>query len=310
MSYRVKQSEICTEDNTRRISINLPKEKGFYRTFHKRINDKILLSYHEIYSQDDIRIDYADMNFCGLENSIYMALITDGVMKINTKNQNFIYESQKTTLHQASHIPKGSIELKANKFTKGLGFIVDKSILDELILDFNFNKNTMFSNNFSSPKSILLAKEILNSPFNGSLNEIYIQSKALEIVFLEISKMKKVKNEIIKFSEFDMIALNKAKDILENSCTFVSIEELSRKVCLNEFKLKFGFQKYFFQTPYQISLQSRLRYAKKLLITKDLNINEISKKIGFKYPQSFTNAFSRYFGILPKDMRKNKKLYM
>ena len=71
-------------------------------------------------------------------------------------------------------------------------------------------------------------------------------------------------------------------------------------VAINELKLKIGFHKYFNTTPYNLLIEYRLQEAKRLLIASELNINEISKKVGYKYAQNFTKAFGDRFGMPPK----------
>ncbi len=79
-----------------------------------------------------------------------------------------------------------------------------------------------------------------------------------------------------------------------------SIKELCKIVAINELKLKTGFRQFFNETPYGTSVEYRLQEAKKLLIASELNINEISKKVGYKYAQNFTKAFGDRFGMPPK----------
>ncbi len=42
----------------------------------------------------------------------------------------------------------------------------------------------------------------------------------------------------------------------------------------------------------------------------EININEAAKIVGYKSPNSFSRAFKEYFGILPKELKKEKKIYL
>ncbi|WP_324171834.1 AraC family transcriptional regulator [Sulfurimonas sp.] len=158
----------------------------------------------------------------------------------------------------------------------------------------------------------LLLNQIFLSPFEGELNNIFIQSKVLEIVFLEFQELFENQNiskiNTLKLDEYDINAIKQAKDILiQNMQNPPSIIELSRLVKLNDFKLKKGFKQLYGITPYNLLINYKLEYAKKLLTDGDMNINEISHHIGYKFTQSFSTAFSHKFGVLPKDLMKNRK---
>jgi len=80
-------------------------------------------------------------------------------------------------------------------------------------------------------------------------------------------------------------------------------------VRVNDFKLKKGFKEVFQTTPYNLLLDYRLEYAKKLLAESDLSVGEISQKIGYKYTASFSAAFIKKYGVTPKSIMKSKKYY-
>ncbi len=87
------------------------------------------------------------------------------------------------------------------------------------------------------------------------------------------------------------------------------MKELARIVAINDLKLKVGFHKFFNETPYSVSVEGRLQESKKLLDSSELNINEISELVGYKYASNFTQAFLKKFGVLPKDLMKSRKYY-
>jgi AraC-like DNA-binding protein len=49
----------------------------------------------------------------------------------------------------------------------------------------------------------------------------------------------------------------------------------------------------------------RLRKAKDLLLSTDLNITQVAFEVGFNDPKYFTRVFSEEFNRLPRDFRKN-----
>ena len=74
-------------------------------------------------------------------------------------------------------------------------------------------------------------------------------------------------------------------------------------------KLKKGFKEEFNITPYKLLEQCRMGKAKYLLENEDMNVNEISKLIGYKYQNNFAKIFKQYFKVSPKDIMKSRKYY-
>jgi len=218
--------------------------------------------------------------------------------------------------NSTSYTPKGTL----NK----LCFIVkkefiEKNIKDNMVKDLIFSslekgykENLVFKRKINPYINILL-KDIYQLPFDSSLNNIYLQSKTLELIFIELNSLTKNQKSFvksIKLDDYDIEAIKKARDILlENMQNPPSIVELAKMVRINDFKLKKGFKEIFQTTPYNLLLDYRLEYAKKLLTQSNLSINEIAQKIGYKYTASFSAAFIKKYGIMPKSILKSKKYY-
>jgi len=162
-------------------------------------------------------------------------------------------------------------------------------------------------------KTKVLAKEIFHSPYENTLDKLYIESKSLELIHNEINLLfskKHSSSSYIKLSSKDKEAIYHAKEILSKRIANPpSIAQLAKSVAINELKLKTGFHRFFNETPYNISLEYRLQKAKKLLQKSEYNINEISKFVGYKYTQSFSNAFFKRFGVRPKELMKTRQYY-
>jgi len=164
-------------------------------------------------------------------------------------------------------------------------------------------------------QKLLLLNNLFSSSFSGKLNNILIQSKVLEIIFMEftdlfVSKGILKDTKLIKLDKQDIEAIKKAKEILfQNLHDTPSISKLAKQVALNEFKLKTGFKKIFGTTPYNLLLEYRLDLAKELLLQSDMNVNEISEYIGYKHTQNFSTMFTKHFGFRPIDLMKKRKYY-
>ncbi len=245
----------------------------------------------------------------------YNSLINDYKIKLNK-------------LHTVIDLAKG--------YHEGLGYAAEKTQIQFVslmikkeylfeILPYNknsksiyefFEKNTSIKNCIntkSNPKTQALAREIIQTPYKNTLDKLYLEAKSLELLHTELNSL--LTNDFnndchIKFSTQDKEAIYYAREIMMNDISNPpSLKELSYKVKLNQTKLKYGFSKFFNQSPYSISLESRLQEAKKLLEFSEYNITEIAYKVGYQYIQSFSNAYFKRFGIRPKDMMKSRKYY-
>ncbi len=217
------------------------------------------------------------------------------------------------------------VQTPKNTHKKFVGITLQKEFLaqnlpsnkqtDKILNFFQGNKSIEnLSNQKTHPKTQALALEIFNTPYINTLDKLYTESKVLELIYTEFTHLynaDKIKpNTMMRFSNQDKEALYHAREILKSNLSNPpSMKELARKVAINDLKLKVGFHKYFNETPYSISLECRLQEAKNLLEQSELNVGEISQKVGYKYTSNFTKAFIKRFGIRPKDMMKHRIYY-
>jgi AraC-like DNA-binding protein len=57
--------------------------------------------------------------------------------------------------------------------------------------------------------------------------------------------------------------------------------------------------------PVDFIKKAKLNYASKLLLTKNININEISWRSGFSDPKYFSKCFLKEFGCYPRKYSEN-----
>ncbi len=108
-----------------------------------------------------------------------------------------------------------------------------------------------------------------------------------------------------RLSDRDVACLNKARETLSTTFTPApTIEKLARQVGLSPTKLKFGFRFLFGQTVSEYVNELRMNAARDLL-RKSKPISHVSAELGYDYQNSFTVAFRRHYGVLPKDYRRN-----
>lgn len=85
----------------------------------------------------------------------------------------------------------------------------------------------------------------------------------------------------------------------------LTISQLSRAVGLNECRFKQGFREHYGTTPFQALLALRMTRARALL-EAGCQVSQVAYAVGYAHPASFSAAFSRYFGRVPKSVCGNR----
>ena len=297
-----------------------PEEKVEVSVFAKKIVDEVYFVKAKMVLKDDIVIQ-SQSKIDGI--LLDFNLIGDVTYKSKNHSYEFSTSSNRTDIEL---IKEENTESKAKKGkVNKISLIVKK---DFLVKNLPINKKSEYILNalerntcqelLKSESTNFSINKILNQLYHfdmyeGNLRDVFLQSKVLELLYSEFSdlfKEEKIsKNSIVKFDQEDIEALYKAKKLILSLEEDLTIKTLSKKVALNEFKLKTGFRKYFNTSPGNLVLEQKMLKAKELLETSNYNINEVSKIIGYKYQQSFTNAFIQFFGIRPKDVMNTRNYY-
>lgn len=309
MSYSINGQNVKELLATKKENIVLPKNSGVIKSNALSLSDDVAIFKSHFDIKKDLQIHHEKTFY----DKIAITFAVNG--KIQTKihevkNPVSLCKNEKIILLIKDY--SSSINLKKDSTFSAINIEISKNFLKKYLPNLaEFDHTQMLKQTQSNPKKALIASEIFHSSFDEKLNEIYIQGKVFELIFLEFSNLNEFKEENkIIFSNHDIKALQKAKEILTSKMQNTpSISELARLVALNEFKLKFGFKKYFCITPYQYLFAHKMNEAKKLLESGDYNVEEVSKKVGYKRIQSFSTAFYRHFGINAKTL-KGKKFYM
>lgn len=105
----------------------------------------------------------------------------------------------------------------------------------------------------------------------------------------------------------DVEKIERARTILsEQLHNPLTVDYLATAVGLNEHKLKEGFRYLFDSTPAKVLLDLRMRKAMTLLEAGQ-QVAQAAWQVGYKYPNNFTVAFTRYFGRPPKSIFGKKR---
>ncbi|MFW3382536.1 helix-turn-helix domain-containing protein [Aliarcobacter butzleri] len=318
MSYNFTledMSEFMSSSSNKEFNLTLPDNFGYMNCKKEIVSDDIYLFKTHAQANKDFSIQTNSK-----VDSLFINIILDGKVQYQSNIDDKIETFKKNDTYIKYIDESDSMTaLDKNSFSKGLAISIKSNFLEKQLSSysdlFDQIKNSTFIHKVDNIKNIKLANELFNSPFTNELHNIYLQSKVLEIIYNQIKEFEKCfckkecNCEKIKLSNEDIQALYKARDIVLLTHDFPDLSTLARKVAINEFKLKFGFKKLFNTTVGQMILEHKMIHAKQLLETSEFSIAEIANFVGYKYQQSFSNAFFQFFGLRPKDVMKSRNYY-
>jgi AraC family transcriptional regulator, transcriptional activator of the genes for pyochelin and ferripyochelin receptors len=156
-----------------------------------------------------------------------------------------------------------------------------------------------------------LIQQIWQTPYQGVVGRMYLESKALELIALQIDRLlanEQGKAILPSLDPIEIDRIHQAKEILlHNHIAPPSLMELSQQVGLYHMKLKQGFQEVFGTTPFGYLREHRLELALRLLRDdRALSVGTVAERVGYASQGRFANAFKRKFGITPSECRTGK----
>lgn len=181
-----------------------------------------------------------------------------------------------------------SVNIILEKTIKGI-LKIENTISDELSLCYEKIGGESMSFDINNSVTVL--------QLEAGLYKLSVQQKR--------SGISDTKNQPLSYLKgHDIEKIYFAKKILEqNIQTPCSLIELSRKVGLNDFKLKKGFKELLGTTVFGYLLTLRMAHAK-LLLEQKRSVSEVAHEVGYKNPHHFTAAFKKRYALLPRDINR------
>lgn len=159
-----------------------------------------------------------------------------------------------------------------------------------------------------SPYIPQLVEQMKNCPYNGSLQRLYLEGKALELLafHLDGTGKEEMKKEVTsKLTSYDIQCLHEAKNILSRNWKQPpSLLGLARLTGLNDYKLKLGFKELFGTTVFGYVRGLRMNEARNLLEQGKANVSETSIQVGYHNVSHFASLFRKTFGYNPSEIGK------
>jgi len=159
------------------------------------------------------------------------------------------------------------------------------------------------------PALLAPLSDIFACTFRGQIRRAYMRAKSLEILSTLVHALDQAseppKDNAIKLSSADLSKLAQARSIMaEHLVDPLSLAELARRVGLNRTKLAVGFKATYGDSVQAYWRDARLVHAKELLQSGAMEVTEAAFCAGYSEISSFTRAFTRKFGILPKSLKR------
>lgn len=155
-----------------------------------------------------------------------------------------------------------------------------------------------------------VVQQILNCPYQGIMKRMYLQTKVLELIRLQLAPILATKSRLQpspRLKATTIARLHHAREILlsrlENP---PSLLELGQIVGVSDRTLRRGFQELFSTTVFGYLASQRMFQAQRLLRESKLTVAEVAMMVGYSNPSHFAGAFKRRFGMTPRECLAGK----
>lgn len=245
--------------------------------------------------------------------AIKMHFILSGSSKITTNNKTYKFEVKQ---HNISYQPKtqnkwqwqSSNQLQLFEITIKLDFFEKYTPKDNPYFKLFMEAIDKKEINRLSQQNLVITQEmetIINNitqcKREGYYKEMYIESKIIELLLLQIEQLCCNKCQInYNIKEADIQKMNKVKDIiLKDVKQNFLLKRLANEVGTNEFTLKKNFKTVFGTSVFKYINEAKMQKAKSLIAEQNLTITHIAELVGYKNATHFTTAFKKKYGIVP-----------
>lgn len=197
-----------------------------------------------------------------------------------------------------------NVHIDPNLFSQWVGAAEDMPDTLKLLMRVPHEK---FFEHSGTPSAAMqmTVQQILNCPFRGLTQRLYLESKVWELMALLLEDLRLRKEAeagtvapILKADDVERI--HYASKILRRQLLNPpSLMELARAIGINDHKLKIGFRQVFGTTVFGYLHEQRMERSRQLLASGDINVTEAAQAVGFASRGHFAAAFRRKYGVNP-----------
>ena len=271
-------------------------EDGFFVLTHKNENDTIEILEREIDSS------YIQFHFCTKGSSAFVFNQGAYTLNIIEDTSLLLYNPQRDLpihLEMEPHSWLVSLVISIKKFH---GLFSDDANYVTFLTDDNKDKK-YYKDGKIAPSIAVVLNQLISFNLNSSIKSLYFKGKAYELLCLFFNRSEDANIEQCPFlvDEVNVAKLKKAKDIIiANVAEPPTLQELADEIDLSLKKLKEGFKQIYGDTVYSFLFDYKMEMARKLLESRDYNVNEVGLRVGYSTSSHFIAAFKKKFGTTPK----------
>ena len=250
---------------------------------------------------------------------ISINLGTDVSFGMGTPRRIVTFPSQTVFLGYTREGSKLHTSMSKDKYVRSLSFFLTEQQLTQYLTELDRldmittietveNSTTIFKYVAITPRHHHLISKLAENPYKGTLEKLYFDSVAGELLIALIESLCGEKPTSISLADRDRELLVVARNLLlEDLHNPPTIAQLAKTVGMNEDKLKKGFKALFNNTIFKTLTEHRMRQAVKHVRANDMSIAEIAYDTGYENVSKFIAAFRKTYGVTPGMMRKEVK---
>jgi len=239
------------------------------------------------------------IEFKDSENEIKLNRLESLMLSPATKEpQTFRFYKNKPTTFLLVHINRKLFEEKIEQFVDDMG-----EKLETLFRDLN-GINKFYYKDYFSLDIAELIEDFKSCDLTDFMQSVYLEGKTYEVItqYLQnyIEKSSRPNNHKL-LRKSTVVKIEDAVKIIKTELDVrISVQALSKRVGLNQNTLQSGFKQLFSTSVNEYIRDQKIEYAKNLLENSELNITEITYKIGINSRSYFSKLFKQRFGLTPK----------
>nr|WP_299383065.1 AraC family transcriptional regulator [Allomuricauda sp.] len=147
--------------------------------------------------------------------------------------------------------------------------------------------------------------EILNHPYQGSLSDVYVKHKLVELIFHSIPVLRDNAERLLQEKPAKKKHIERARIFIQNNLDQkLSLKVIAKHCGLNEYALKREFKKKYGQSVIDFFIDLRLKRAYDDIQGTDKKITAVAYEAGYSSVGNFSNAFFKRYGFRPSELRK------
>lgn len=271
---------------------------------------------------DGIIIAFIDINIDNIDNVFFEDKLSSRLLQINhcakgrysyaVDDDKIVYFGKGDLCVSIYDLTKTISDFPLGYYT-GLEIFIDIDVANEHIKELipDFDLIGMYESlEKSKGYSLFRANEKINHVIgelycvDERIKEPYFKLKCLELLlFVFIARESKI--ESISLSKKQVIMVeNVRKDLTSNLENRITIDQLADKYGVSKTTLKNCFKEVYGKPIFKWRKEYKLDYACRLIEEGELNISQISDKVGYTSHSKFSQAFKEYVGCTPSEYKK------